>query len=51
MFMVFIFDICNVYEIAASDWLYSQCWGRVKMLDMAWKILENIKDWCFFLAW
>ena len=34
MFVVFVFDICNVYEIVAYDWLYSQYWDQVKMLDM-----------------
>ena len=38
--LVLIFDICNVY-----DWLYSQCCGRVKMVDMASKFLGNIEDW------
>ena len=38
--LVLIFDICNVY-----DWLYSQCCGRVKMVDMASKFLGNIEHW------
>ena len=29
MSVVLIFDICNVYEIVAYDWLHSRCWGRV----------------------
>ena len=38
-----IFNISNVYEIVAYDWLYSQGWGRVKMADMALKFLGNIE--------
>ena len=48
--VVLIFDICNAYEIFASDFLYSQYWGRVKMVDMALKFLENTKDWRLFLV-
>ena len=36
--VVLIFDISNVYEIVAYDWLYLKYWGRVKMVDMASKI-------------
>ena len=36
--VVLIFDISNVYEIVAYDWLYLQYWGRVKIVDMASKI-------------
>ena len=46
----FIFDICNVYEIVAYGWLYSQFSGRVKMVDMALKFLGNIEDWRLFLV-
>ena len=35
--VVLIFDNCNLYEIVAYDWLYSQYWGRVKIIDNAWK--------------
>ena len=39
MFVVLVFDICNIYEIVAFDWLYYdwlywQYWGQVKILDM-----------------
>ena len=44
MSVVLIFDIYNVYEIVAYDWLYSQYWGRVKIVDMASKFLGNIDD-------
>ena len=50
MFVVLIFDICNVYEIIAYDWLYSWYWGRVKMVDVASKFLGNIKDCHLFLV-
>ena len=33
--VVLLFDICNVYEIVAYDWLYPQYWCWVKMVDMA----------------
>ena len=33
-----------MYEIVAYDWLYSQYWGWVKMLDMASKFVGNIED-------
>ena len=29
MFVVLLFDICNVYDIVAHDYLYSEYWGRV----------------------
>ena len=41
---VLISDICNVYEIAAYDWLYLQYLGRVKIVDVASKYLGNIED-------
>ena len=43
--VVLIFDIWNNY-----DWLYSQCWGWVKMINMALIFLGNIKDWGLFLS-
>ena len=46
--VVLIFNICNVYEIFALNWLYSHYWGRVNMVGMASKFLGNIKNWCFF---
>ena len=30
----FIFDICNDHEIVPYDWVYSQYWGCVKMVDL-----------------
>ena len=51
--VVLIFDICNVHEIVAYDWLHSQHWGGgggVKMLNMASKLLWNIEDWCLFFV-
>ena len=42
--VVLIFDICNVCEIVAYNWLYSQYWGRVKIVDMASKCLKKVKD-------
>ena len=50
MSVVLIFDICNAYEIVAYDWLYSQYWGRLKMVDMASKFRGNIEDWRLFLV-
>ena len=29
MSVVLLFDICNVYDIVAHDYLYSEYWGRV----------------------
>ena len=49
MSVVLIFGICNVYEIAAYDWLYSQYSGCVKMVDMASKFLGNIEYWRLLL--
>ena len=46
----FFFGTCNIYEIVAYDWLYSQYWGQVKMVNMASKFLTNIGDWCLFLV-
>ena len=48
MFVAFIFDICNVYEIAAYDYVYSQYWGWIKVLDMTLKFLGKINDWSLF---
>ena len=48
--VVLIFDICNVYEIFAYDWLYSQYLGLVKMVDMASKFHRNIEDWRLLLV-
>ena len=48
--VVLIFDICNVYEIVVINWLYSQYWGWVKMVDTGLKFLVNIKDWHLFLV-
>ena len=42
--------ISIVYKIAAYDWLYSQYWGRVKMVDIASEFIGNIEDWRLFLA-
>ena len=46
-------DVCGpcfwhlqLSEIVVYDWFYSQYWGRIKMLDMASKFLENIEDRC-----
>ena len=50
MSVVLIFDIYNNYEIVAYDWLYSQYWGLVNMVDMASKFLGNTKDWRLFLV-
>ena len=53
--VVLIFDICNVYEIVAYDWLYSQYRGQVKMVDMVLKFLVNIEavfvnlSWCAYI--
>ena len=41
--VVLVFDICNVYEIFADDWLYSQYLGWLKMVNMALKLLKNIE--------
>ena len=40
MSVVLIFDICNVYETVAYDWLYSQYSGG----SMALKFLGNFED-------
>ena len=50
MFVVHVFDICNVYKIVAYDWLHSQYWGRVKTLGMVLTFLGNIVDWSLFLV-
>ena len=41
--VILIFDICNVYQIVAYDWLYSQNSGWVKMVDMTLKFIGNIE--------
>ena len=48
--VVFNFDICNVYEMVAYDWLYSQYRGRLKIVDMVFKFFGNIEDWRLFLV-
>ena len=48
--VVLIFDICNLYEIVAYDWLYSQYWGQVKIVDNALKFFGNIEGWRLFLV-
>ena len=50
MSVVLIFGICNVYEIVAYYWLYSQYWVWLKMVDMASKFLGSISDWCLFFV-
>ena len=47
--MVLIFDISDVYETAAYDWLY-QYQGRVQIAEMALKFLGNIDNWRLFLV-
>ena len=48
--MALIFDTYNVYEIVIYDWLYSQYWGQLKMVDIASKFLRNIKDRFLYLV-
>ena len=43
MSVVSIFNICNIYEIDAYEWLYLQYWGQVEMVDMASKIDFSFK--------
>ena len=47
---VLIFYIRKVYEIVAFEWLCSQYWDQVKMVDMALKFLGNIEDWRLLLV-
>ena len=50
MSMILTFDIWNVYEIVAYDWLYSQYWGWVKIVDMVSKFLGSIEDCRLFIV-
>ena len=48
--MVLIFDISDVYETAAYDWLFSQYQGREQIVEMALKFLGNIDNWRLFFV-